>query len=564
MILTDRIRDIMRRARSRKDSLANEYENGGWRAHHYDLSRFLLNRRGKYLAQKDYEPNDGFKINQDINNSTPEEAIHTASAGLMGGFTSPSIPWVNIIPQDQDLRDYKPAQEYLWRQQSFMYEVLNTSNWYTVLPQIYDEILAFGQGAMRIDIHDVKTIHCTQYTAGSYYLGNGSDGSLDTVCYRYPRTVRNLVDTYGIDNVTQKTRDSYNKKVPELDRWVKCANLIETNGKDRDRNFADWRGMRYRAITWEEDAGQEEPPLKMGGHNIFPVVAPRIGRRSEEIYGSSRGMRALTDARQIQSEERRASEALSKMINPPMNIPANLRRADLRAGGQNRYRGQRADAIRPSIDLNGFPYQAIMDTIARRERKLEDVLGASVFKQFQLLDETGNHNMTVPEVQERKSEKYQLLGPMQQSIHQELLQPAIEIIWNHMATLGRLEEPPPELAEMPLKIQFTSSLALEQLSAITDSIRRFGLVVGELNQYYPGASDNYDVDVAVGEMSQGWVLPPQLMRDQGAVDEIRNQRAIALEEERAMEQQANDAKAARDLGAAPLGGGTALDAVAAG
>jgi hypothetical protein len=481
---------------------------------------------------------------------------------MMGGFTNPSIPWLHLVPEDQDLRDYKPAQDYLWRQQSFMNDILAASNWYLALPQVYEELIAFGMSALRIDLHPVNTIHCTQYTVGSFYIANGSDGAADTICYRYPRTVRNLVDTYGINNVSEKTRESYNKKVPELDRWVKCANLIEPNGSDRDRNFLDWRGMRYRSITYEEEATEEEPPLRLGGHNIFPVPVPRTNRRSDEVYSSSRGMRALPDARQLQTEERRGSEALSKVINPPMNIPANLRRADLRAGGQNRYRGQRADAIRPSIDTSGFPYDAVRDTILRRERRLEDILGASVFKQFQLLDETGNHNMTVPEVMERRSEKMQLLGPMQQSIHQELLTPAIELAWAHMATLDRLEEPPPELADMPLDIKFTSQLSLEQLSAITDSMRQFGLVLGEMNELYPGMSDRYDFDVAASEMSQGFVLPPKLMRDDDTVNEIRAQRQAAIEQERQMEQQAAEAKAVRDLGGAQLGGGTALDAVA--
>lgn len=563
MQLTDQIREILKRARSRVTALGDEYESSGWRNHHHDLERFLLNRRGKYLSQRDYEPNDGSKINSSINNSTPEEAIHVAGAGLMGGFTNPLVPWLQLIPLDEDLRDYKPALEYLWRVQAAMYEVLSASNWYLVLPQIYEEMIAFGVGAQRLDLHPARTLHCTQYTVGSFYLANGSDGMPDTVAYRYPRTVRDLVRRYGLDGVSQKTRDSYEKPQPELDRWVKCVNLIEFN-EGRDRKFMDWRGMKFRAITYEEEAGEEEAPLKMGGHSRFPVVIPRTNRRAEEVLGSSRGARALPDARQLQTEEKRASEALAKEVNPAMNIPANLKRADLRQGGHNRYRGQRSDAIRRTFDMD-FPYGKVQDTIARREGKLKDVLGATPFQQFKLLDATGNHHMTIPEVQARRNEEMVLLISTQQSIHQELLTPAIELVYDYMVLNGKLEDAPPDLSDMPLKIQFKSQIGLEQMAAIISNMQAFAAMAAELEENgYVGARDKIDVDVLIDESAPGYLLPPKMMRDEDQVEEIRAQRAEDLRVQREQDQQELDAKTARDLGAAPLGDGNALEALTGG
>jgi len=261
------------------------------------------------------------------------------------------------------------------------------------------------------------------------------------------------------------------------------------------------------------------------------------------------------------TEERRSSEGLGKSLNPPMNVPHNMRRADLRQGGQNRYRGQRSDAIRETF-RHQFPYNEVQDKISRRENKIEYILGASIFKTFQLLDESGNHNMTVPEIQERRSERLVILGPEQQSVFQELLEPSIDLVWHYMGLHGDLEPPPPELSGMPLRVQFTSQLALEQLAAVTNGMRSYVGAVAEIDAVIPGILDNVDGDKVASEMRQGYVVPPTIGRDPEDVAAMRAERARILAEQQQAEQQRLEAQTTKDLGQTPLGDGTALDAVA--
>lgn len=562
MPATDQEREILKVAKAQAQALQSEYENAGWRAHHNDIAKYCLNRRNMYLSAKDYDPNEGGKINQTINNSSPEESIHTVSSGFMNSVTNPAMPWIQITPADEDLKDYQPVQQWLWRQLRTMYSIINDSNIYLTLPQIYDEATAFATAACRFDFNPRNVVHARQYTIGSFFVANGSDGTVDTVAYRYPRTVKQLVDTFGINNVSKETKRKYEHKPGTmLYDFVKCVNIIQPND-GRDRSFFDWRGMPFRAVTYEENASEEEGPLKVAGHPIFPVAVIRTGVVGEQVYGGyGRGMRMLPEARQLNKEEELQSKAMGKVVDPPVNAPHNLRRIDGRRGGVNRYRGQRSDAVRATYQID-FPYNEMRDTIDRRERKIEDISGASVFKQFSILDQTGNHQMTVPEIQERRAEKASLLGPMLHSTDHDLLRPMVEIIWEYMGIAGRLEEQPAELQEQKLRIEFVNAMSLEQASAITNGMLAYASAIGELDQAFPdqGASDNLDVDFIATELRQGYLVSPNVQRSTDERDARRQERAEAIARQQEAEQAATEAKAARDLGNTPLGGGNALEA----
>lgn len=551
--------EIMKRTRKREKALGDQVHEDGWRSHWDELSRFLLNRRGAFLTDREYDMRRGAKMNRAINNGSPEEAVHTSAAGMMGGFTSPSIPWFVLTPTDEDLLGYKPVASWLWRQQQRMYDVFNRSNWYATLPTMYQELTVFGTGAMRIDPHPVRGIHCTQHTIGSYYLANGTDGFCDTIFCRYPRTVGQLVDKFG-DRVSPRVKRLYDED--EVDKLIRIVNVVEPN-KGHDRRYFDWRGMPYRTMTYEEEAeSEDQPPLFIGGMEIFPTVTPRASRTEGEAYGSSRGMRALPDARQLQIQELRGSEALTKMLRPPLNVPSEKMRATVSAGQLNVYRGTKSDAVRPTF-MTAFPYGENRQAVKDLELRLRDTLGASIHTMMQSLDATGNHKMTVPEIQERRAEKMTVLGPEHHSVHTEFLHPGINLTWEHMGIGGMLEDAPPELNGMELKAEFTSQLALSQRSHIVMGTMRAFENAGYLADLgFPEARDNLDADVAMEGMMSGILASPDVLRDPEKRDAMREERARANAEQARVEQMAIEAKAARDLGNAPMNGQNALEAVA--
>ena len=552
--------EIAHRAQSRIKALGDEVEEAGWRARWKDLNQYLLTGRGSYLEARDYEPRRATKVNSNINNGTPEEAIHTSSAGMMGGFTSPSSPWVILAMEDPELSKFKPVAEWLWDVQVRMYDVFARSNWYSVLPTMYEEITAFGTAAMRIDPHDDRTIHCTQHTIGSFYLANAVDGFVDTVVYRWPMTVRTAERLYGLDKLSQGTRELFEHE--EFDKWVKIQNIVELN-EGRDKKFLDWRGMKYRSITMEEEAEKDQAPLKMGGMELFPTVTPRTARRADQVYGTSRGMRALPNARKLQLLEMRGSEALTKLLRPTLNVPSNMMRATVAAGQLNVYRGTRSDVVRPTYTVDNFPYAATQDAIAKLENDLKDTLGASVHTPFATLDATGNHQMTIPEVAERRNEGLILLGPTHHSVHTELLHPAVGLIWEHMNLAGLIPPPPPDVVGKKLKPEFTSELALSARSRVSaGTVSLLNLAADLEENGYEGARDNFNVDAAMHGITPGFLAPPDVLRDEDARDEMRRERAAAIQEQIQAEQDAMSAKAGRDLAASPLGDGNALEAVA--
>jgi hypothetical protein len=97
---------------------------------------------------------------------------------------------------------------------------------------------------------------------------------------------------------------------------------------------------------------------------------------------------------------------------------------------------------------------------------------------------------------------------------------------------------------------------------VTQGIELLASQVAAMEQSYPGSSDLFDSDAAIRHMAGGFLAPPDVIREEGAVEEIRQARAQAQQQAMQQEQMLAQAEAASKLGNANLGDGSALDVAA--
>lgn len=545
---------IKPRAVRRVDAMKSEFERQGWRSTFCDVANFMIPRRGVFLRQEGFDPNQGWKMDQNVNNGVAQMALEEASAGMMHGFTSPSQPWLQIVPADIDLAGFKPVREYLYRQQLRMMGIFERSNLYDTLPMVYQELNAFGNAALRVDFDMERTVHFTQHTIGSYYFANGLKDEVDTVPHMFVRTVRQLVQEYGPDGVSRDTRRK--NKEGDLDDWVKCWNLVEVNS-DQDRNRIDWRGMPYRSITWEEGSDKDEL-LKVRGFELFPTLTPRGRRVPNDTYAGGNGFTALADTRELQRLESSKKEALSKTLRPPLNSFGNKKPTTV--AGEFNHLKSGSTPTSPTFTVN-MPYGEVLNEQVIFENRIRRTMGADLFNLFADLDSEGRRTMTATEVAERRAEKLSRFGPMQQSVHNGLLRPLVQTTWIHMGRSGQLEEPPPELAGIDLKVEFISQLALAQSGVIRNDTEAFVDRIALIDQAIPGTLDNLDGDLIARELANGYLINPKLLRDPGAVDEIRQAQADLAAQQSQQQAELDQSQALRNLGGASVAPDSALGAL---
>lgn len=155
--------------------------------------------------------------------------------------------------------------------------------------------------------------------------------------------------------------------------------------------------------------------------------------------------------------------------------------------------------------------------------------------------------MTATEVAERHEEKLLMLGPVLERLHNELLNPLIDITFNEMLANGALPPPPEELKGVDLSVEFVSMLAQAQRAIGTNSVDRFVANIGQVAQIKPDVLDKFNSDEWVTAYSDMLGVDPSLIVASNEVALIRENRAKAQQMQAMQEVQAQQARTGKDM-----------------
>jgi hypothetical protein len=141
-----------------------ENDRASWRSHWIEISDYLLPRRGKYLLES--SNSRGRKRNNKIIDSSPTQSLRTMAAGMMSGMTSPARPWFRFATPDPDMMDNYAVREWVQNAEHVCRNVLNNSNFYNTVYNIYSELGAFGTAPLYRQRSESQIIRFRPFTAG--------------------------------------------------------------------------------------------------------------------------------------------------------------------------------------------------------------------------------------------------------------------------------------------------------------------------------------------------------------------------------------------------------------
>ena len=522
-------------------------ERSTWDSHWKEISDYMLPRSGRFFSKK---VNDGGKRHNNIYDNTGTMALRTLAAGMMAGMTSPARPWFRLATQDEDLMQSSDVKLWLHNVTRLMLHIFSRSNTYRSLHQMYEELGAFGTGAAIITPDYNTVVHHHPLTIGEYALMTNAKGRVDTLYREIEMTVGQLVKEFGIDNVCARTLDQY--KRGNLDHWLTVIHVIEPRA-DRDLLKKDNKNMPFKSCYFEL-ASDDKKLLRESGFENFPAVAPRWSVAGGDLYGLSPGMEVLGDVKQLQHEQLRKAQGIDYQTKPPMQVPTSMKNQAINTlpGGITYVDTQTQNAgIRSAFEVNlnlNYLLQDIQDVRGR-------IRGGFYADLFLMLQGQDMGRMTATEVAERHEEKLLMLGPVLERLHNELLDPLIDITFNQMITSGVVPPPPPELNEQELNVEFVSMLSQAQKAVGTNSVDRFVGSLGMIAQMKPDVLDKFDSDEWANAYSDMLGVDPNLITSDKNVALVRNQRA---EQQQAAQQAAQinqGADTAQKLARVPTRGG---------
>jgi hypothetical protein len=233
-----------------------------------------------------------------------------------------------------------------------------------------------------------------------------------------------------------------------------------------------------------------------------------------------------------------------KVVDPPLQVPDDgfVLPIITKSAGLNFYRAGSEGRIEPIFNDSRIDFG--FESIANIQGKIRE---AFYIDQLKLRE---GPQMTAAEVMERTEQALRFLGPMLGRQQAEFLQPLVDRLYAIIDRRGEIPEPPAELNGIPLKVQYSSVMAMAQRTTELQNIQRTMAAVTPFASADPSVLDNFDGDVATHVIARLLNFPQEILRNKENVGELRKSRSenAAAQEARVREQE--QAKSASQLLAA--------------
>ena len=521
----------------RLGSLGKERES--WITRAKEISEYQAPYSGRFSVE---DRNKGDARDGSIYDNAATVARRIHAAGMQSGSSSPTQNWFELETNDRDLMKFTPASLWLDHSVKVMRQILNQSNFYQVNHGLYDENATFGTACSLLfrDFKDVIRLY--PKTFGEYFVAHNNRSVVDTIYSEFQMTADQLVDEFGIENVSETVRNMVASN-NQRDGWVTVIHAIEPN-KERDVTRSDNRNMPWHSVYFEK-GGNEEKFLRRGGFRDFPGLVPRWDVKGRDVYGSEcPGMVALGDTKQLQDDHYRKAKVLDYKTDPPLQIPAELRReADTIPGAHNYYtQTQPHGGIRTAFEV-ALPMNELLEDIHDIRQRLNRAYFVDVFQM--MIQDQRRQPATAREVDEKHLEKMLMLGPTVERNQNDHLGPAIDNLFAFCLEGGLFRPVPKEMEGQELSVKYVGVLAQAQRAVGLSSVDRFiGLISGvaSINQT---AVEKMNTDNLIDEYANRLGISQDLLVGNKEVALIRADRAKAQQAAQQAQQAASAAQTAK-------------------
>ena len=541
---------------ARLESLRN-YRLSWWQ-HWAELANMFLPRRYRwFVTPNNY--NRGLPINAQIVDETGVLAARTLATGLLANLTSPNKPWFRLEIKGLNPLAEGDAQAWLAECTNRMLDVYAGSNIYNTLGQAYHDLAVFGSSCL-IQYEDPRdVIRFYNPCLGEFFFGLDNRLTVDVLAREYTYTISELIQEFGLENVSTSSAQSYRSGGANLDLEVVVCHMIAPNdeiyysGKSYSPILPS--RFKYRELFWEQASGQgpsKQSILRVAGFLEKPFVGLRWDVTSNDAYGRSPGMDALPAVRQLQIEQRRKAEAIDKMVRPPMVGSVSMKNepASILPGGVTYVADMAQGGFKPAFQVEPR-ISELMEDLKEVQSRVGTIFFNQLFTGISDLDTVH----TATDIEARIQEKLLMLGPVVERTENEGLDEIISRTFSIMSRRGLFPPPPPSIQGQNLTVQYISILAEAQRAAATSSIERLFQFAGNLVAVVPQIMDNLDGDTAIDHYADLLNVPPDIIQSQKNVLAIRAQRDQATKQADALSAGITLAQGAQTLSQTDVGGG---------
>lgn len=542
---------IKDRCESQRSSLKNERTS--WETWWKDADKYVLPDRCQWTqSDANQAKADSYAY---LIDDTPVRAIETCASGLHSGVTNPSRPWFELTIANKDLAELPAVKSWLEACRDRLLDAFRTSNLYNALPITYGNVAAFGVDAMVMEEDDEEIFRFENLAIGTYWLSTNARRRVDVIVRELRMTVRQLVERFKIENVSETVRAQWNRS--EFETFHDVVHVVVPNADHRPNGISS-RDKRYLSIYYEALSPKSPTGLSLKGFDSFPVLCPRWQVTGRNAYGQGPGKRLRGHSKALQAYKRSLDKAVNKMADPPLQAPSSLRGQVTTqvAGGITYYdENQQHGKIERLYDTSAFQTEQVYNLI----RDARDQINAGAFADlFMMIANSDRRQVTAEEIRAKQEEKLLQIGPVLENLNDELLDPLIARGFTSMLARGLMPEPPEEIQGQSLIVQYVSMMAQVQKMLGLGALDRFLGVLGNVAGFDKAVLDNVDPDKVTLEYHDMLGVTNRVLRQPDARDQIRQNRMQVAQQQVQIEQQAQQVESAKLLSETDTGGENAL------
>lgn len=511
-----------------------------------EVANYFLPKRYVWL-QSDKEARIRNAKNPYILDSTGTTAARILASGMMNGITSPSRPWfrLRIAGFEHEGDAIAVWSDEVVRRMLF---VMSESNFYNAMAVLYLDLVIFGTGANLIYEDYETVIRCYNPALGEYYLSQNHRLAVDTFAREFKQSVKQLAKNFGEENLSETLRTKYKTGGQQCLHLYDVTHLIEPNYSDS----AVPNKFRYMETYWETGSIAQGQVLAQRGFNELPGIFPRWELTANDSYGTSPAMDALPDVIQLQHETKRKAQGLDKMINPPIvaDIQLEHRPTALMPNGITFVAGTNNVGAKPLYQIQA-PLQEMTEDIRDIQLRIRETFHNNLFNMISQLDTV----RSATEIDARREEKLVMLGSVLDRFESEALGPAINRIYAIMDRQGMLPEPPPEIEDAEIEVQYVSILSTAQSAVAAAPVERWVGLIGNLAAVVPEVLQVPDWSELVRNYGTAIGVQARNMKSREAVAELAEAEQARLDAQEAGVAGKELVEGAQTLSETDVGGG---------
>jgi len=382
------------------------------------------------------------------------------------------------------------------------------------------------------------------------YVDETVNNIVDTIYRHYRYTVKQMVDVFGIENVSPRTASLYNSN--KLNDRIEILHIIQPR-KNRIIGLEGKDNMPIESVYIElQEKREAKKGGIQGGFNNFPVFISREYKKNGEKYGRSPSMMAISDISQLNKTREDQIIILNRMADPaigyyPQLLQGQILNTSPRSATPFRLSGRAETPVFDMIPTKGDA-NAVEVAILRLQESINSFYGID-----RLLDFNTDTEMTLGESRMRAQIRQQSLGSLLANKRSEKYEPMVKRAFAILYNLGKFGFEPGDsriavsasLGEEPkiipekilillnqgykiediIDVEFYTQFELEKKLLENNTILQVwnnaGMIAG-LTQN-PEVYDNLDYDKtikALGAVS----VNIDIFRDTGEVEKIRDMR----------------------------------------